>query len=254
VQTSEKLYVTYQLEVTGPGGHSSLPDRHNTIYTLAKALVRLSRYDFPVRLTPTIRAFFTRLADQIGGPVGDDLRAVTAAGPDSGAVERLGAVPMYNSSMRTTCVATVLQAGKVENALPQRAQATIQCRLLPGDSPGQVRDTLVRVLADTAIRITQQGDRDPAPESPLSPEVMSGVERVTRSMWPGVMVLPVMDPWSSDSRHFRLAGYPVYGISGVFYDIDDVRAHGKDERISVQSFYEGVEFMYRLMKDLARLP
>jgi acetylornithine deacetylase/succinyl-diaminopimelate desuccinylase-like protein len=251
VQTSEKLYVTYQLEVTGPGGHSSLPDRHNTIYTLARGLDRLSRYDFPVRLTPTIHSFFTRLAGQIGGPVGSDLRAVTAAPPDSGAIARLGTVPMYNSSMRTTCVATVLQAGKVENALPQRAQATVQCRLLPGDSPGQVRDTLVRVLADTAIRITQQGNRDPAPESPLSPEVMSGVERATRSMWPGVIVLPVMDPWSSDSRHFRLAGYPVYGVSGVFYDIDDVRAHGKDERISVQSFYEGVEFMYRLMRDLS---
>jgi acetylornithine deacetylase/succinyl-diaminopimelate desuccinylase-like protein len=251
VQTSEKLYVTYQLEVTGPGGHSSLPDRHNTIYTLARALDRLSRYDFPVRLTPTIHAFFSRLADQIGGPVGSDLRAVTAAQPDSGAVERLGAVPMYNSSMRTTCVATVLQAGKVENALPQRAQATVQCRLLPGDSPIQIRDTLVRVLADTAIRIIQQGERDPAPESPLSPAVMNGVERVTRSMWPGVIVLPVMDPWSSDSRHFRLAGYPVYGISGVFYDIDDVRSHGKDERTSVRSFYEGVEFMYRLMKDLS---
>jgi acetylornithine deacetylase/succinyl-diaminopimelate desuccinylase-like protein len=158
---------------------------------------------------------------------------------------------MYNSSMRTTCVATIVQAGKVENALPQRAQATVQCRLLPGDSPQQVRDTLIRVLADSLIRVTQKGERQPAPESPLSPEVMSAVERVTRSMWPGVIVLPVMDPWSSDSRQFRLAGFPVYGISGVFYDIDDVRAHGNDERILVQSFYEGVEFMYRLMKELS---
>jgi acetylornithine deacetylase/succinyl-diaminopimelate desuccinylase-like protein len=250
VQTSEKLYVTYLLEVTGPGGHSSLPVRDNTIYTLARGLDRLSRYDFPVRLTQTTRAFFARLAQQIGGQVGSDLRGVSLPSPDPEAVERVSTEPMYNSSMRTTCVATVLQAGKVENALPQRAQATIQCRLLPGDTPEQVRDTLVRVLADSQIRITPQGERQPAPESPLSPEVMSAVERVTRSMWPGVIVLPVMDPWSSDSRHFRLAGFPVYGISGVFYDIDDVRAHGKDERISVQSFYEGVEFMYRLMKEL----
>jgi acetylornithine deacetylase/succinyl-diaminopimelate desuccinylase-like protein len=251
VQTSEKLYVTYLLEVTGPGGHSSLPTRDNTIYTLARGLDRLSRYDFPVRLTATTRAFFGRLARQIGGQVGSDLHAVSGAQPDSTAVQRLGTVPMYNSSMRTTCVATIVQAGKVENALPQRAQATVQCRILPGDSPQQVRDTLIRVLADSRIRVTQKGERQPAPESPRSPEVMSAVERVTRSMWPGVIVLPVMDPWSSDSRQFRLAGFPVYGISGVFYDIDDVRAHGNDERILVQSFYEGVEFMYRLMKELS---
>jgi acetylornithine deacetylase/succinyl-diaminopimelate desuccinylase-like protein len=250
VQTSEKLYATYRLEVTGPGGHSSLPRKDNTIYTLARGLDRLSRFDFPVRLTATTRTFFQRLADQESDSVARDLRAVSRELPDPKAVERLSAVPMYNSSMRNTCVATMLEGGHAENALPQRARATVQCRLLPGDTPDQVRDTLIRVLADTSIHVTQEGDRQPAPESPLSPEVMRAVERVTRGMWPGVIVLPVMDPWSSDSRQFRLAGYPVYGISGVFYDIDDVRAHGKDERISVQSFYEGVEFMYRLMKEL----
>jgi acetylornithine deacetylase/succinyl-diaminopimelate desuccinylase-like protein len=250
VQTSEKLYATYRLEVTGPGGHSSLPRKDNTIYTLARGLDRLSRFDFPVRLTATTRTFFQRLADQESDSVARDLRAVSREPPDPKAVERLSAVPMYNSSMRNTCVATMLEGGHAENALPQRARATVQCRLLPGDTPDQVRDTLIRVLADTSIHVTQEGDRQPAPESPLSPEVMRAVERVTRGMWPGVIVLPVMDPWSSDSRQFRLAGYPVYGISGVFYDIDDVRAHGKDERISVQSFYEGVEFMYRLMKEL----
>jgi acetylornithine deacetylase/succinyl-diaminopimelate desuccinylase-like protein len=252
IQTSEKLYATYLLEVTGPGGHSSLPVRNNTIYTLARGLDRLSRFDFPVRLTETTRTFFARLAQQEGGQLGSDLLAVSGAAPDPKAVERLSAVPMYNSSMRTTCVATMLQAGQVENALPPRAQATVQCRLLPGDSARQVRDTLIRVLADSQIRVTlQPPDRRSAPESPLLPEVMSAVERVTRSMWPGVIVLPVMDPWSSDSRRFRLAGFPVYGVSGVFYDIDDIRAHGNDERISVQSFYEGVEFMYRLMKQLS---
>jgi acetylornithine deacetylase/succinyl-diaminopimelate desuccinylase-like protein len=250
VQTSEKLYASYQLEVTGPGGHSSLPTKNNTIYTLARGLDRVSRFDFPVRLTATTRAFFQRLADQATDSTARDLGAVSREPPDPQAVERLSAVPMYNSSMRNTCVATMLEAGHAENALPQRARATVQCRILPGDNPQQVRDTLIRVLADSSIHVTQLGERQAAPESPLSPEVMGAVERVTRSMWPGVIVLPVMDPWSSDSRHFRLAGYPVYGISGVFYDIDDVRAHGKDERVSVQSFYEGVEFMYRLMKEL----
>jgi acetylornithine deacetylase/succinyl-diaminopimelate desuccinylase-like protein len=250
VQTSEKLYASYQLEVTGPGGHSSLPGRNNPIYTLARGLDRLSRFDFPVRLTATTRTFFQRLAVQESDSVARDLRAVTRQPPDSNAIERLSTVPMYNSSMRNTCVATMLEAGHAENALPQRARATIQCRILPGDTPEQVRDTLIRVLADSSIQVTQLGERQAAPESPLLPELMGAVERVTRSMWPGVVVLPVMDPWSTDGRHFRLAGYPVYGISGVFYDIDDVRAHGKDERVSIQSFYEGVEFMYRLMKEL----
>lgn len=250
VQTSEKLYASYQLEVTGPGGHSSLPTKTNPIYTLARGLDRLSHYDFPVRLTPTVRAFFQRLAAQVPDSVGRDLTAVTRQPPDAEAVQRLSSIPMYNSSMRNTCVATLLNAGHAENALPQRARATVQCRLLPGDTPEQVQDTLVRVLADSSIHVSQLGEREPAPESPLSPEVMGAVERVTRSMWPGVIVLPVMDPWSSDGRRFRLAGYPVYGVSGVFYDIDDVRSHGKDERVSVQAFYEGVEFMYRLMKEL----
>jgi acetylornithine deacetylase/succinyl-diaminopimelate desuccinylase-like protein len=207
-----------------------------------------------VRLNPITRAFFRQLAAQEKGQVAADLRAVSGDTPDPKAAARLAAVPMYNSSMRTTCVATMLQAGHAENALPQRAQATIQCRLLPGDSPEETRATLTRVLSDTLIRVTLPDKPDIAPASPLSPEVMTAVERVTASMWPGVVVLPVMDPWTSDGAHLRKAGVPVYGLSGVFYDMNDVRAHGKDERIGVQAFYEGVEFMYRLMKDLGARP
>jgi acetylornithine deacetylase/succinyl-diaminopimelate desuccinylase-like protein len=251
VQTSEKVYATYLFEVISPGGHSSLPTRDNAIYALAKALERFSHYDFPVRLNETTRAFFARLGEQQTGQLGSDLRAVSRNTSDSSAVARLGGIPMYNSSMRTTCAATMLDAGHAENALPQRARATIQCRLLPGDTPAQVRDTLVRVVGDSLVRVSVVGHPEGSPASPVSPEVMSAVKRVTGQMWPGVIVLPVMDPWSSDSRHFRVAGTPVYGISGMFYDIDDVRAHGKDERISVQSFYEGLEFMYRLMKELS---
>ena len=251
VQTSEKIYATYRLEITGAGGHSSLPGKDNVIYTLARGLDRLSRYAFPVRLTETIRAFFARLADQEGGSLGSDLRAISQGIADSAVVERVSATPMYNSSMRTTCVATVLQAGHAENALPQRAEATVQCRLLPGDSPAAVRDTLSRVVGDSAIRVIPEGDPQDSPESPLNPEVMAAVEQVTHAMWPEVIVLPVMDPWSSDGAVFRRAGMPVYGVSGVFYDIDDLRSHGRDERVSVQAFEEGVEFMYRLMKALS---
>ncbi len=251
VQTSEKIYATYRLEITGPGGHSSLPGKDNIIYDLARGLDRLSRYAFPVRLTRTTRGFFARLAEQEGGEVGNDLEALSQGTADSAAIARVSATPMYNSSMRTTCVATMLQAGHAENALPQRAQATVQCRLLPGDSPAAVHDTLARVVGDSAIRVIPEGDAEGSPESPLNPEVMAAVERVTAAMWPGVIVLPVMDPWSSDGAVFRRAGMPVYGVSGVFYDIDDVRSHGRDERVSIQSFEEGVEFMYRLMKALS---
>lgn len=252
VQTSEKVYATYHLEVTSPGGHSSLPPRENAIYTLAAGLDRLSRFDFPVQLNETTRGFFARMAEQEADSLAADLRAASTGRADSAALRRLGRVPMFNSSMRTTCVATMLQAGHAENALPQRARATIQCRLLPGQSPARVRETLARVVGDSAIRVTLDGDPQGSPASPVSPEVMRGVERVTRAMWPDVIVLPVMDPWSTDGVHFRRAGIPVYGVSGIFYDIEDVRAHGKDERILVRSFYEGVEFMYRLMKDLSR--
>ena len=251
VQTSEKTYATYRLEVTGAGGHSSLPPKDNTIYTLAAGLDRLSRFHFPVRLNPTTSAFFRQLAEQETGQLASDLRAVTGDSPDPKAVERLADVPLYNSSLRTTCVATMLQAGHAENALPQRAQATIQCRLLPDDSPEETRATLARVLSDTLIRVTLTDKPEISPASPVSPEVMTAVKRVTNAMWAGVVVLPVMDPWSSDGAHLRRAGVPVYGVSGIFYDISDVRSHGKDERIGVQSFYEGVEFMYRLMRDLA---
>jgi len=253
VQTSEKIYATYLLEVTGAGGHSSLPPRDNAIYTLAQGLDRLSRFHFPVRLNPTTRAFFRQLARQEKGQIAGDLRAVSGESSNPQAARRLAAVPMYNSSMRTTCVATMLQAGHAENALPQRAQATIQCRLLPGDSPEETRATLARVVADTLIRVTLPDKPEISPASPLSPEVMTAVERVTAAMWPGVVVLPVMDPWSTDGALLRRAGVAVYGLSGIFYDIGDVRAHGKDERVGVQSFYEGVEFMYRLMKELATI-
>ena len=254
VQTGEKIYATYFLEVTSPGGHSSLPPppRENAIYALAHALDSVAAFRFPIRLNETTRTFFTRMADQEGGQLGADLRGVTAGTPDSAALDRLAHLPLYNSAMRNTCVATMLAAGHAENALPQRARATIQCRLLPGESPGAVRDTLARVVADTQVQVTLDGEPGASPASPLKPEVMKAIETATLASWPGAIVIPVMDPWSSDGVTFRRAGIPVYGVSGVFIDVDDYRAHGKDERIEVQAFYEGVEFMYRLMRALAQ--
>jgi acetylornithine deacetylase/succinyl-diaminopimelate desuccinylase-like protein len=250
VQTSEKGYVTYALEVTNPGGHSSMPRRDNAIYALAQGLGRFAQFEFPVRFTDTTRAYFAAMAEHADEQGKRDLTAVLATPPSPEALARVGQTPLYNAMMRTTCVATTAQAGHAENALPQRAQATIQCRLLPGDEIEQVRASIVQVLDDPAISVSVLHDPTVAPASPVPPAIMQSVQRVTDQMWRDVLVLPVMDPWSSDCIYYRRAGLPTYGVSGVFFDIDDVRAHGKDERILVQSFYEGVEFMYRLMKDL----
>jgi acetylornithine deacetylase/succinyl-diaminopimelate desuccinylase-like protein len=250
VQTSEKGYVTYQLVVTNPGGHSSMPRRDNAIYTLARGLERFSQFEFPVRFTDTTQAYFTAMAQQTDGDMRRDLLAAVANPPDQEALKQVAGQPMYNAMMRTTCVATMVTAGHAENALPQRAQAAIQCRLLPGDEIEQVRDAIAQVLGDPQISVTVVGEPVVAPASPVPPAIMQSVKRVTDQMWRDVLVLPVMDPWSSDCVWFRRAGMPVYGVSGIFFDIDDVRSHGKDERIMVQSFYEGVEFMYRFMKDL----
>jgi len=249
LQTGEKVFLTFRLEVKSPGGHSSLPGKDNAIYRLADALVRLARFEFPARLNETTRAFFGRMADSETGPTAADMRAVAKAPGDTEAVARLSAAsPFYNGIMRTTCVATMLEAGHAPNALPQTARATVNCRLLPEDTQANVESTLKRVLADPQVTLTALDEARPAASSPLVPEVLGPVERIVGEMWPGVPVVPVMDPWSSDGLHVRQAGIPVYGAPGVFYEVDPVRSHGKDERIGVQAFHEGVEFVYRLMK------
>lgn len=250
VQTSEKLYITYTMEVVNAGGHSSMPVPDNAIYHLARGLERLSHFEFPARLNETTRAYFKAISEQESGQAGADLSAVTRGKPDPRAIARLGASPFYHAMMRNTCVATMLQAGHAENALPQRARATIQCRLLPGEEPDSVRGTLQRVVADTQIAVTLANVPSPSPASPVDPEIMAPVRRITTEMWPGAIVLPVMDPWATDGLHFRRAGISVYGVSAVFIDVDDSRAHGRDERVGVKEFYEGVEFMYRLMQVL----
>lgn len=251
LQTGEKGYVTWQLEVTNRGGHSALPRRDNAIYQLADALARLARYDFPVHLNETTRAWFLSLAEREEGQMREDLRAVTKIPPDDSAVRRISVTPVYNSTMRTTCVATMIEGGHAENALPQRARATVQCRFLPGDDPAMVQSTLARVIADAEVSITMLDQPLPSFASPLRQDVFRTVERITSDMWPEVQTLPVMDPWTSDGILFRRAGIPVYGLSGIFFDMNDNRSHGKDERVGAQEFYEGVEFMYRVIRTLA---
>jgi acetylornithine deacetylase/succinyl-diaminopimelate desuccinylase-like protein len=255
IQASEKLYQDYDLKTTNPGGHSSLPGKDNAIYELADGLTRLERYQFPFELNEVTRAYYGREAGIVGGSTGVDMKAIVQRPPDEGAIARLSAMPFYNARMRTTCVATRLEGGHANNALPGMARANVNCRILPGHTPDEIQATLEKVIDDPQIVVTQvssPGSRVKSnPLSPLRPDVMNALEKVTAEMWPGVPVVPVMDAGASDGAISRAAGFPTYGIPGVFMDVDDDRSHGRDERIRVTSFYEGVDFYYRLVKTLS---
>jgi acetylornithine deacetylase/succinyl-diaminopimelate desuccinylase-like protein len=251
VQASEKQYLSYRLEVRNKGGHSSLPERENAIVRLADAVGKVHRHEFPARLNAVTRAYFQRMAKLETGATAADMRAV-ADGPtmDPGAVARLSATAFYNARLRTTCVPTLIEGGHAENALPQKAVATINCRALPDESPAEVQRTLVTVIGDAAVKVEPVKPPDGGPPSPLLPELMSALEAVTGAMWPGVVVLPVMQPGATDGRFLRAAGIPTFGVSGLFRDVADIRAHGRDERIPVRSFQESQEFVYRLLRAL----
>jgi acetylornithine deacetylase/succinyl-diaminopimelate desuccinylase-like protein len=253
VQTSEKVYISYQLEVKNRGGHSSMPVKDNAIYRLAAGLNRLAEYDFPIRLNETTRSFFQHTAKKETDQAKRDMLAILKTPLDTVAANRLAASSAYyNALMRTTCIPTMLSGGHAENALPQTVRAVVNCRMLPDDSVENVLGTLRRVLADSQITLTQLGQPRPGPLSPLRKDVMDIVEKLTSSMWPGVEVTPIMSTGASDGKFLRQAGIPVYGVSGIFADIDDVRAHGRDERIGVKEFYAGVEFTYQFVKSLTR--
>jgi acetylornithine deacetylase/succinyl-diaminopimelate desuccinylase-like protein len=248
VGTSEKTYVTFTLETTSPGGHGSLPGPDNAIYRLAAALGRLEAFKFPVTLTATTRASFDAFSALEKGSPASDMHAVAQSPPDLAAAERLSQSVRLNAQLRTTCVATLISGGHAENALPQRAKATIQCRMLPGDSAENVQSLLIATLADPAVRVTLDAPPIVSPESPPTPQFLKKVALLVHSMWPGVPIIPTMATGFSDDRQTRNAGIPSYDISGVWADVDENRAHGRDERIGIQAFDESVEFTYRLLK------
>jgi acetylornithine deacetylase/succinyl-diaminopimelate desuccinylase-like protein len=255
LQASEKIVQSYRLEVTNRGGHSSLPVKDNAIWHLAGGLARLAEFDFPVNLDEVNRGFLERTSAHIGGSLADDFRAVASGNRDPSVVARVAGVgPVFNSRLRTTCVPTRLEGGHADNALPQTARAVVNCRVLPNETEEDVRQQLVRVLANDKIKVTPTNTFFPSPPSPLTPEIMSAVERVTQSLWPGVPVVPVMSTGATDSRYFRAAGIAAYGTSGMFGEADDIRAHGRDERMLVRSLYEGQEYLYRLAKTLSSRP
>jgi acetylornithine deacetylase/succinyl-diaminopimelate desuccinylase-like protein len=253
VQTSEKVSISFLLEVKNRGGHSSLPTRDNAIYRLAEGLVRLSKFTFPFKLNDTTRAFFERAAALEGEQTSADMKAIISGQPDLAALSlvRLSANPIYNAQLRTTCVATTLDGGHAINALPQLATAGVNCRMLPGESVEEVRATLVRVLADDQISVTQNHEAVLSTPSALHQEIMGAIETLTAEFWPGIPVIPTMSAGATDGSYLRNAGIPTYGHSGLAGDLDDVRAHGRDERVLVKSFYHGQEYLYRLVKRLA---
>ena len=254
VDASEKLYSDYQLMVTNPGGHSSLPRPDNAIYHLADGLARLEHYQFPFELTNITRAYYERMAKISTGGRAADMRAILKTPPDMDAVARLSQDPIDNSIMHTTCVATRLNAGHANNALPQMAQANVNCRIIPGHAPEEIRQELEKVVADPKITVKDMGaiggvnNRRSYPPPPLRPDVFEPLEKVVNSMWPGLAVIPDMATGASDGIYTNAAGMPTYCVSGEAIDRDDIRAHGKDERIRVDAFYRAVDFYYRYLK------
>lgn len=252
LQVSEKYVINFRFEVRNKGGHSSIPVPDNAIYHLAGALERLSTFGFPLKTNEVTAAYFGQMAKIETGPIRTDLAKVAEG--SQGAMQKVAAAtPAWNATLRTTCVATQLEGGHARNALPQLAAANVNCRVLPEDSPEYVQSTLQKVVADDQVSITiEGGEAGKGPSSPLRPDVLSAVKRASDAQWPGVPVVPTMVMGATDGRYLRLAGIPTYGIQGFFMDRDDIRFHGRDERMGVQSFYEGQTFLYELVKSLAK--
>jgi acetylornithine deacetylase/succinyl-diaminopimelate desuccinylase-like protein len=260
VDASEKLYADYQLEVKNAGGHSSVPVADNAIYRLADGIARIERFQFPFELNGITRAYFQQMATVESGQVAADMKAITENPPNAAAIARLDGDPLPHAIMHTTCVATRLDAGHANNALPQTARAIVNCRILPGHTPEQVRQDLVQVVGDPKIAVRYVSDwgeiQETAPNQAsgapvtLRPEVMNTLEKIARQIWPGVPVIPTMATGASDGVFTNAAGMPTYAISGLAVDFDDVRAHGRDERLRVDSFFGGLDFYERFLKAL----
>ena len=248
VQAAEKSFQNFSFEVLNPGGHSSRPRPDNAIYELAQALVRVGGFAFPIRLTEVTREYLRREAENADAELATAMRAILRNPRDGAADAVLARDTRLNSMLRTTCVPTMLEGGHASNALPQRARATVNCRVHPDDDPAYVRETLASVADVPTLDVSGGGRGGNNPTSPLTPEILQAIEEVTEAMWPGVPVIPTMGTGATDGRYFRMEGIPTYGVSGLFYG--ETGSHGMNERVPVQSFYEGQEFIYRLVRRL----
>ncbi len=250
LQVSEKYVINFTFEVRNKGGHSSMPVPDNAIYHLAGALDKLGQFGFPLKTNEVTAAYFTQMAKLQTGPLASDL-AAAATGSQSAMQRVAAAQPAWNSTLRTTCVATMLAGGHALNALPQLATASVNCRVLPEDSPDYVLETLNKVVADPEVKISWLEKASGGVPSPMRPDILSAVKQATTAEFPGTPVLPIMVVGATDGKYLRAAGIPCYGVQGFFFAPDDIRFHGRDERMPIQSFYEGQAFLYDLVKRLA---
>jgi acetylornithine deacetylase/succinyl-diaminopimelate desuccinylase-like protein len=251
VQVSEKYVIDFRLEVRNKGGHSSLPVPDNAIYHLAGGLDRLAKFGFPLKTNAVTAAYFGAMAKIESGPAKSDLAQVAQGSHE--AMERVaGLSAAWNATLRTTCVATQIEGGHARNALPQLAAANVNCRVLPEDSVEYVESTLKKIVADEEVNISVSHEVVKGPASPMRPDLFQAVSRITDTMWPGVPSVPMMVMGATDGLYLRAAGIPTYGVQGFFFDRDDIRFHGRDERMGVTAFYEGQAFLYQLVKSLAK--
>ncbi len=251
VQATEKVSANFTLTTKNRGGHSSQPRPDNAIYQLSAGLVKLGQFSFPVQLNEVTKAFFSKTAAIETPEVGAAMKAIVANPNDAAAVAVVSRDPRYNSMLRTTCVATMLTGGHATNALPQTAEATVNCRMVPNVDPAAVRDGIIKAIADPGIEVSRAPAMNPTQPSPLLPQFFEPVEGITRVMFGNIPVIPIMGTGATDSRFFRRGGIPSYGVSGLFGDPEDNRAHGRDERMLIKSYYDGQEFLYRLTKALS---
>jgi acetylornithine deacetylase/succinyl-diaminopimelate desuccinylase-like protein len=254
IQAAEKVYQDLRLEVRNSGGHSSMPVKDNAIYRLAAGVSRIAAFEFPPQLNEITRAYFTRAAPaQLDAQTRADMLAVAKEPMDLAAAARLSAQsPYFNSLLRTTCVATQLDGGHAPNALPQLAAANVNCRILPGVPVSAVVAQLTKLVADPGIQISLVDEATPSQPAVLRDDVMKATEAIVQSMFPGVPVVPLMSTGATDGLFLRNAGIPTFGVDGLFDDIDDVRAHGRDERVGIKQFFEDLEFQYRLITALSK--
>ena len=254
IQAAEKVYQDFTVTATNPGGHSSVPRPDNAIYELADALARLARFSFPVALNPTTKAFFEQTAKVEKPEIASAMRALVANPNDSAAAAFLSRDPRYASMLRTTCVATRLAGGHAYNALPQTASANVNCRMVPTSSTAETRATLLRVFADTGIKITNTQATEPDfPKSTpaVDPALLAATTDITKAMFGDIPVVPTMSTGATDSHYLRAVGIPSYGVSGIFSLPGETNAHGRDEKLRVKSYYDGLEFLDQLVRRLA---
>ncbi|HET7456539.1 MAG TPA: M20/M25/M40 family metallo-hydrolase [Gemmatimonadaceae bacterium] len=258
VQAAEKIPVNYTLTTTNPGGHSSIPRPDNAITQLADALARLARSPFPVALNPVSTAFFAQTAKVEKPEMAAAMRALVANPLDSAAAATVSRNPVYNSMLRTTCVATRLSGGHAYNALPQTASANVNCRIVPTQSPADVLAALARIVADSAVKVTftfpPDDEHTPPAPRPVDPELLAAVTSLTRATWGNIPVIPVMSTWATDGAYLRAAGIPTYGVNGLFTVPGEENMHGRDEKLRVRSFYEGLDFLDQLVRRVAGPP